>query len=115
MLDLAKSHSHLRVVNDQKGRPTCAKTLAEFMLYAVDNKIPFGLYQLSNDGMCTWYEFARAILHDKNVVIEPISSEEYSQTVRRPKYSVMSLKKVKDTGFKIPKWETSLENFLDEI
>lgn len=100
MLNLAKTHDHLTVVNDQMGRPTWTRTLAEFMLYAVQNKIPYGLYQLSNEGSCTWYEFAKEILKDKDIEIEPVTSEEYPQKAYRPRHSVMDLNKAENTGFK---------------
>lgn len=54
MLRLAKTHDHLTVVNDQVGRPTWTRALAEFMLYAVQHHVAYGTYQLSNEGSCTW-------------------------------------------------------------
>ncbi|WDV25785.1 dTDP-4-dehydrorhamnose reductase [Pediococcus acidilactici] len=115
MLNLSKTHNKLTVVNDQIGRPTWTKTLAEFMLYAVQNNVQYGLYQLSNEGECSWYEFASEILKDKSVEISPVTSEEYPQKAYRPKHSVMSLTKVKNTGFKIITWKEALSKFLNEI
>ncbi|HJF87415.1 MAG TPA: dTDP-4-dehydrorhamnose reductase [Companilactobacillus farciminis] len=109
MLNLAKTHDHLTVVNDQMGRPTWTRTLAEFMLYAVQNKIPYGLYQLSNEGSCTWYEFAKEILKDKDVEIKPVTSKEYTQKAYRPRCSVMSLRKVETSGFVILNWKIALK------
>ncbi|MBB1063138.1 dTDP-4-dehydrorhamnose reductase, partial [Limosilactobacillus fastidiosus] len=74
MLRLAKTHDHLMVVNDQVGRPTWTRTLAEFMVYAVNHQVPYGTYQLSNDDACTWYEFAREILKDQDVEVSPVTS-----------------------------------------
>ncbi|MSC19292.1 dTDP-4-dehydrorhamnose reductase, partial [Lactobacillus paracasei] len=62
MLDLAKTHKELTVVDDQYGRPSWTKNLAEFMTFAVDQKLAYGIYHLSNDNSCNWYEFASAIL-----------------------------------------------------
>lgn len=115
MLNLAKTHDHLTVVNDQMGRPTWTRTLAEFMLYAVQNEIPYGLYQLSNEGSCTWYEFAKEILKDKDIEIKPVTSEEYPQKAYRPRHSVMDLNKSNETGFKIEGWKKSLNNLISVI
>lgn len=115
MLRLAKTHPELTVVNDQVGRPTWTRTLAEFMLYAIQHQVPYGTYQLSNDGSCTWYEFASEILKDKDVTVKPVTSAEYPQKAYRPRHSIMSLEKVKATGFKIISWQEALAAFLDEI
>lgn len=115
MLRLAKTHDHLTVVDDQVGRPTWTRTLAEFMLYAIDNQIPYGTYQLSNDDSCTWYEFAREILKNENVEVSPVTSAEYPQKAYRPRHSIMNLDKVKATGFEVPTWQEALGRFMDEI
>lgn len=112
MLNLAKTHDALTVVNDQIGRPTWTRTLAEFMIFAVENSVDYGLYQLSNENYCSWYEFAKEILKDTDVKVLPVTSKEYPQKAYRPKHSVMSLKKVEETGFKVITWEHALERFL---
>ncbi len=111
MLRLAKTHDTLTVVNDQVGRPTWTYTLAEFMIYAVEHQIEFGTYQLSNDGSCTWYEFAKEILKNQDVMVVPVASAQFPQKAVRPKHSVMNLSRVKKTGFKISNWKQALENF----
>lgn len=115
MLRLAKTHDHLTVVDDQVGRPTWTRTLAKFMLYAIDHQIPYGTYQLSNDDSCTWYEFAREILKNENVEVSPVTSAEYPQKAYRPRHSIMSLNKVKATGFEVPTWQEALGRFMDEV
>lgn len=115
MLRLAESHDKLTVVNDQVGRPTWTNTLANFMLYLIQHQCEFGTYQLSNEDSCSWYEFAKAILKDKSVDVEPVTSEQYPQKAYRPRHSIMSLKKAEATGFTIPTWEEALAKFLDEI
>ena len=115
MLRLAETHSELTVVDDQIGRPTWTRTLADFMLYAVQHRIPYGTYQLSNDGSCSWYDFASAILQDKDVKVKPVTSAEYPQKAYRPRHSIMSLGKVKATGFKIISWQEALGQFITEI
>ena len=115
MLRLAKNHDRLTVVADQVGRPTWTRTLAEFMLYAIQHQIPFGLYQLSNDGSCSWYEFASEILKDQPVEVAPVTSEEYPQKAYRPRHSIMSLDKVKATGFTPISWQEALQSFLKQV
>lgn len=112
MLRLAETHDTLTVVNDQVGRPTWTYTLAEFMIYAVEHQVEYGTYQLSNDGSCTWYEFAKEILTDKDVAVLPVTSAEFLQKAPRPKHSIMSLTKVKETGFKISSWQSALHGFI---
>ena len=113
MLNLAKTHDKLTVVSDQVGRPTWTKTLAEFITYLVDNKIAYGIYHCSNDGTCSWYEFAKEILKDKDVEVLPVSSDEYPTAAFRPHYSVMHL--AKETGFEFPMWQDALHEFMTEI
>lgn len=115
MLRLAKTHDKLTVVDDQVGRPTWTRTLAEFMTYLVDHEAPFGTYQLSNEGSCSWYEFAKEILKDQDVEVAPVPSEAYPQKAYRPRRSIMSLEKAEGTGFAIISWQEALEQFLKSI
>jgi dTDP-4-dehydrorhamnose reductase len=115
MLNLAKTHDTLTVVNDQVGRPTWTNTLAQFMLYVVKNQAAFGTYQLSNDDSCTWYEFAREILKDTDTKVLPVTSAQYPQKAKRPAHSIMSLDKAKATGFVVPTWEEALQKFITKI
>ena len=112
MLNLAKTHKELTVVDDQYGRPSWTKTLAEFMTFAVDQHLDYGIYHLSNDNSCYWYEFASAILADKDVTVKPVSSAEYPQKAWRPRHSILDLSKTKATGFEIPTWQDALKDFL---
>lgn len=112
MLNLAKTHKELTVVDDQYGRPSWTKTLAEFMTFAVDQHLDYGIYHLSNDHSCNWYEFASAILADKDVTVKPVSSAEYPQKAWRPRHSILDLSKTKATGFEIPTWQDALKDFL---
>lgn len=112
MLRLAKDHDKLTVVDDQVGRPTWTRTLAEFMTYLVDHKAPFGIYQLSNEGSCSWYEFAKEILKNQDIDVAPVPSEAYPQKAYRPRYSIMSLDKAEKTGFRIISWQEALKGFL---
>ena len=115
MLRLGKTHPILTVVDDQFGRPTWTRTLAAFMLHLLDTNAAYGVYHLSNDGSCSWYEFAREILKNHNVEVKPVTSAEYPQKAYRPKHSIMDLSKAKATGFQIPTWEEALSQFVASI
>lgn len=112
MQRLAKQHKELTIVNDQLGRPTWTRTLAEFMLHLIVTEQEYGVYHLSNDGQCTWYDFAIEILKNEKVKIKPVTSEEFPQKAYRPKHSVMSLEKAKSTNFDLITWKEALSQFL---
>lgn len=112
MQKLAQKLDKLTVVDDQLGRPTWTKTLAQFMMHLISVEADYGIYHLSNDGEATWYEFAKEILKDEDVVVEPVTSDAFPQKAYRPKKSVMSLEKSKGTGFAIPSWKDALNVFL---
>ncbi|WAM37961.1 dTDP-4-dehydrorhamnose reductase [Leuconostoc pseudomesenteroides] len=112
MQRLAESHPKLTVVNDQLGRPTWTRTLAEFMLHLIAVEATYGIYHLSNDETTTWFDFAKEILKDTAVEVEPVTSAEFPQKAYRPKHSVMNLEKAKATGFEIPSWRKALQSFL---
>lgn len=113
MQNLAKTHSRLTVVNDQHGRPTWTRTLAEFMCHLADNRKPYGYYHLSNDAKedTTWYDFAREILKETAVEVVPVDSSAFPAKAKRPFNSTMNLDKAKATGFVIPTWQEALEAF----
>ena len=112
MQRLAESHPKLTVVNDQLGRPTWTRTLAEFMLYLIAVEATYGVYHLSNDETATWFDFAKEILKDTAVEVEPVTSATFPQKAYRPNHSVMNLEKAKSTGFEIPSWREALHRFL---
>lgn len=115
MQKLAETRDELTIVNDQFGRPTWTRTLAEFMYFVIDQKAPFGIYHLSNDNTCSWYEFAKEILKDTDVKVSPVTSEQFPQKATRPQYSVMDLSKAKALGFKIPTWQEALQGMLQAV
>lgn len=113
MQALAEKHPRLTVVNDQHGRPTWTRTLAEFMTYLTENQKEFGYYHLSNDAKedTTWYDFALEILKDIAVEVVPVDSSQFPAKAKRPLNSTMSLEKAKATGFRIPTWQDALKEF----
>jgi len=112
MLKLAQQHPKLTIIGDQVGRPTWTKTLADFILYLINKPQEYGIYHLSNDGICSWYEFAKEILKNEEVEVVEITSDQFPQKATRPMYSVMSLDKTKATGFNIMDWKESLDLML---
>ena len=121
MLRLGKERETLGVVFDQVGPPTYARDLAAFILTAIDKGIVPGVYHYTNEGVCSWYDFTRAIhriagIEEKNCKVSPIHTEDYPVPAPRPHYSVLDKQKVKDTyGIDIPWWEDSLKDCLKEL
>lgn len=111
----------LKVVFDQTGTPTSAPDLAGTIMYIVSgvirNQIAFnaGIYNYSNEGVCSWYDFATEIIRESglNCRIEPILSKDYPTAAQRPSYSVLNKSKIKeDFGIVIPHWRVSLTNCI---
>ena len=113
MLRLAETRDEINVVSDQIGTPTYAGDLAEVILTIIDSKSEsYGIYHYSNEGVASWYDFAKAIFKYsmQNIKLNKISTEEYPTPAKRPLYSVLDKEKVKGVmSLLIPNWETSLE------
>ena len=117
MLRLASERESLSVVNDQIGTPTNAIDLAEVLIKIIittKNKptnYNFGIYNFSNEGQCSWYDFAKKIFEFNNIKIDlkPILTTEFPTPAKRPKFSVLDKFKIK-TAFdiQIKTWEESL-------
>ena len=120
MMQLTRERSELKVVFDQVGTPTYAGDLAEAIAYiiATNQHTRQGIYHYSNEGVCSWYDFAVAINNacGNNCRIAPCHSDEFPSPVRRPHYSVLDKTKLKRTfGLKVPYWHTSMLRCIDEI
>ncbi|MFJ8067869.1 dTDP-4-dehydrorhamnose reductase [Peribacillus sp. NPDC096447] len=117
MLRLSDSRDELNVVGDQFGSPTYTYDLSRLILDMIQTK-RFGIYHASNDGFCSWAEFAREIFRyaNKRVKVNSITSEEYPTRAVRPKNSRMSKQKLTDYGFEtLPKWEDALDRYITEL
>lgn len=122
MLDLTASRPTLKVVFDQAGTPTYAGDLAAAIFTIVENRLfegHEGIYHFSNEGVCSWYDFAKTIAalagHD-GCEIEPCHSDEFPSPVTRPAYSVLDKTKIKNTfGLRIPYWTDSLKTCIENI
>jgi dTDP-4-dehydrorhamnose reductase len=124
ILKLAHEKDSLRVVTDQTGTPTYARDLAEAIMQIISgvirNQIAFnaGIYNYSNEGLCSWYDFAVAIIEESwiNCPIIPILSKDYPTKASRPVYSVMNKSKIKENyNLIIPHWRTSLKKCIKII
>ncbi|UOY08096.1 dTDP-4-dehydrorhamnose reductase [Muricauda sp. SCSIO 64092] len=113
MLRLGNEREELSVVYDQVGTPTYAKDLAQVILTIIQaHSIDYGVYNYSNEGVASWYDFAKAIFKEQGIAIQlnPIVSEQYPAPAERPKYSVLDKSKIKDTfNLEIPHWTESLK------
>ena len=117
MLRLGKERPEMRVVFDQVGTPTSALDLARFIVGIIERRQldKAGLYHFSNEGVCSWYDFAEAIFHlsGYDTQLHPIRSSEYPTRAERPHYSVLDKARVREAfGITIPHWRTALEECL---
>ena len=116
MLRLASERTSLSVVSDQIGTPTYAVDLAEVLLKIITSETTtFGIYNFSNEGQCSWYEFAQEIFLQQEIAIDlqAIPTKSYPTPAKRPAYSVLDKSKIKTTfGVNIKDWKTSLKDCL---
>lgn len=119
MCRLGTEKENLNVVSDQIGTPTFAGDLARAIVAIlpqmnIDNK---GIYHYTNEGVCSWYDFATEImkLSGLDCKINPISSSAYPTKAKRPFYSVLNKEKIKNVfNVEIPYWKESLSNLLKD-
>lgn len=117
MLKLAKTHDTLTVVDDQIGSPTYCKDVAKLVCEMIRTE-KYGTYHVTNEGLCSWYEFAVEIFRQAGILmqVKPVSSADYPAKVERPKNSRMSKQKLTDCGFeRLPSWQDALSRFLKNI
>ncbi|GAA4761606.1 MULTISPECIES: dTDP-4-dehydrorhamnose reductase [Flavobacterium] len=112
MLRLAQDRTELNVVSDQIGTPTNAVDLAEVIVAMIKSKNKeYGIYNFSNEGICSWFDFAKEIfkINNVNIQVNPILTEAYPTPAKRPKYSVLDKSKIKSTfGITIKNWQEAL-------
>ena len=107
---IAKEKGEVRVVDDQFGCPTFSYDLAKMTKSIIENEYSFGVYHLTNGGVCSWFEFAMKIMSLQNVEcrVLPCSSDEHPSKLIRPKYSILNDNKVN----KMPDWQDALKRYL---
>jgi dTDP-4-dehydrorhamnose reductase len=128
MLRLMNEWDEVKVVDDQRGSPTWTFDLASAVLAFVKivdsgKNVPFGIYNYTNEGNITWFDFAKEIFRQgrecgriaKDCAVKPCTSAGYPAKVRRPAFSVLDKSKIKAAlGIEIPDWEKSLKEFLQD-
>ena len=123
MLRLGKERDKLSVVFDQIGTPTYARDLATAILIIltkvekgeIEKSALHGVFHYSNEGVTSWYDFAKAIFTEKNIDcnLTPIETSQFPTPAKRPPFSLMNKSKIKTTfGIKIPHWQDSLKRML---
>lgn len=117
MIKLAETRDEINVVYDQIGAPTYAKDLASFIANLLQTN-KYGIYHATNEGFCSWYEFAEKIfeLAGIRINVNPISSDEYPTKAKRPMNSKLSKANIDRAGLdRLPSWEDALGRYLKEI
>lgn len=117
MLSLAETREELNVVGDQFGSPTYTSDLAKLLIDMIKTD-KFGIYHATNEGFCSWADFAKEIFRQANIQVKvnAISTEAYPTRALRPKNSQMSKQKLVDNGFnQLPKWQDALERYLKQL
>lgn len=124
ILARARENKPLRVVFDQAGSPTWAAGLAGTIMSIISrvirNQAAFlpGIYHYSDEGVCSWYDFAEAIIEEAKLgcKVIPIRSSEFNSAAKRPSYSVLDKSKIKENySIEIPHWRTSLKKCIAQI
>jgi dTDP-4-dehydrorhamnose reductase len=110
MLNLAKDHDEITVVNDQQGSPTFTRDLAASIVEIIESD-KYGIYHVTNSSTCTWYEFTKEIFEIANINtnVKPVTTDQYPTPAKRPHYSVLSNEKMKKNGF------TPLRNYREAL
>lgn len=117
MLNLGKTRDSLTVVSDQVGSPTYTYDLARLLVDMIETD-KYGRYHATNEGFCSWYEFACEIFRQAgmNVSVSPVDSSAYPAKAKRPMNSRMSKDKLDEMGFeRLPSWQDALGRYLQEI
>ncbi len=124
MLKLAQQRDSLKVIFDQIGTPTYANDLAQAIMVIVQSErfnqtsLPSELYHYSNEGVCSWYDFSKAIfeLTAIDCSVSPIETKDYPTAAARPHYSLLNKTKIKrDYNLSIPYWKDSLAQCISNI
>lgn len=116
MIRLGEERGEVGVVHDQVGSPTYTVDLAKFMVELMETD-KYGIYHATNSGICSWYEFAVEIFKQAgmNVKVNPLTTDQFPRPAARPKYSVLSKKKIEEQGLTpLRGWKEALAAYLKE-
>lgn len=117
MLRLAENNSKIRVVSDQFGTPTSALELARVIVYLMETE-SYGVYHATCEGSTNWYEFALSIFEyaGKEVEVEAITTAEYPTPAKRPMYSILDNKALRERhNYRMKEWREALREYMDEL
>lgn len=118
MLRLGKERGAVSVVNDQIGSPTYTRDLARLLVDMIRTE-QYGRYHATNEGLCSWYEFAKEIFRQAGMTevrVTPVDSSMFPAKATRPKNSRMSKEKLTERGFKpLPDWRDALKRYLQKL
>ena len=117
MLRLGKEKTGLTVVADQIGSPTYTYDLAKLVVDAISTD-KYGVYHATNEGYCSWFEFASRIMEEAglNCTVKSVTSAEYPTRAKRPHNSRMDKSALTENGFSLlPPWQDALKRYLREI
>lgn len=119
MIRLGKERDSLGVIFDQIGTPTYARDLARAIFETIRQGVVPGVYHFSNEGVCSWYDFTKAIHRLAGITtcqVKPLHTSEYPAKAKRPHYSVLDKSKIKATyGMEVPYWMESLEECIKAL
>ena len=119
MIRLGKERDSLGVIFDQIGTPTYARDLARAIYAVIGQGVVPGIYHFSNEGVCSWYDFTKAIHRLAGITacqVKPLHTEEYPTPAKRPHYSVLDKTKIKKVyKIEISYWEESLQKCISEL
>ncbi len=114
MLNLGETKDEINVVNDQFGSPTYTYDLSRLLVDMLETE-KYGKYHATNEGVCTWYEFAKEIFRqaDMRVNVNPVTSDMFCARAKRPHNSKMAKGKLDEQGFiRLPDWRDALTRYL---
>lgn len=117
MRRLGSERDELNIINDQVGSPTYTSDLAPLLVDMMETD-KYGIYHATNEGTCSWYEFANEIFKQSAIEVKtnPITTDQYPTTAARPMNSKMSKAKLKEAGFKyLPTWQEAITLYLNEV
>lgn len=113
MIKFASAQKEVNVVSDQIGSPTYVNDLADIILQLITK--PYGIYHVSNNGQCSWYQFAKAIYEQVGTdssLVKPITTNAYGAAAPRPEFSVLNNKKLESIGISMRHWNDALYDYL---
>ena len=116
MIKLAKAGKEINVVNDIVMSPTYTREATFAIKEILERRLPYGIYHVTNDGFCTWYEFAKAIFEITGIEtkLNPITSDKFPTKAKRPRFSALSIEKLKSFGITMGSWKEALKEYLKE-